>query len=71
MSECTEEHRQICGDVACKNVAVGRELLAEQAFSVASEHVGGIGYRQLIFELWNGDVWLRRGTPLPIQDPHQ
>jgi chemotaxis protein CheD len=68
LSECTDEHRIRCGDVACKNVQVGRELLSASGFAVASEHVGGVGYRQVIFELWNGDVWLRRGRPLPARE---
>jgi chemotaxis protein CheD len=67
MTECNSALRRGCEDVACKNIQIGRDLLAEQGFVIASEHVGGVGYRQLIFDLGTGDVWLRRGTPLSEQ----
>lgn len=51
-------------NVAEQNVRAGRELLGEHGFSVAAEQVGGFGSRLLIFEIWSGDVWLRRGNAL-------
>ena len=50
--------------VADQNVNAGRALLDQNGFSIAAEHVGGYGSRVLIFEVWSGDVWLRRGGPL-------
>ena len=60
MNACTEERRRVCGDVACKNIQAARELLMQRHVNIAAEHVGGVGYRQIIFDLSSGDVWVRR-----------
>jgi chemotaxis protein CheD len=54
--------------VADRNVQVGKELLATHGFHITAENVGGYGSRVLIFELWSGDVWLRRGGPLATRN---
>jgi chemotaxis protein CheD len=51
-------------DVSARNVTAGRELLAQQGFTISAEHTVGYGSRVLIFELWSGDVWIRRGQAL-------
>lgn len=61
---CTASARHNCRNVPCKNVETGRALLRASGFSIASEHVGGGGSRQIVFELWTGDVWLRRGPEM-------
>jgi chemotaxis protein CheD len=61
---CTDESRARCGDVACKNIYMAHLLLADQRMAITSEQAGGTGYRQVIFELWNGDVWVKRGKPM-------
>jgi chemotaxis protein CheD len=48
-----------CVDVACRNVMAARHLLRHHGYSVVSEHVGMHGHRNVIFELWSGDVWMR------------
>jgi chemotaxis protein CheD len=53
-----------CGDVASMNVEIGRELLRRSGFRIAAENVGGWGSRVVVFELWSGDVWVRRGPEL-------
>lgn len=52
-------------NVAERNVLEARRLVAERGLSIKAESVGGVGYRQLVFELWSGDVWVRnvRGVP--------
>jgi chemotaxis protein CheD len=50
--------------VAMQNVQAGRELLSQHGFTIMAEQVGGLGSRILIFEVWSGDVWVRRGGPL-------
>jgi chemotaxis protein CheD len=52
------------GDVGYKNVQIARELLQSMGLSSVSEHVGGAGHRNVFFDLWNGDVWVRQ---LPLQ----
>ncbi|WP_116809327.1 chemotaxis protein CheD [Steroidobacter cummioxidans] len=48
-------------DVSARNISAGREQLADHGFTISAEHTGGYGSRVLIFELWSGDVWIRRG----------
>ncbi len=51
--------RTDCVDVACRNVMAARHLLRHHGHDVVSEHVGMHGHRNVIFELWSGDVWMR------------
>lgn len=51
-------------DLSARNIAAGREQLADHGFTISAEHTGGYGSRVLIFELWSGDVWIRRGLAL-------
>ena len=46
-------------NVAERNVKAGRKLLHSHGFKTVAEHVGGFGHRQVIFELWSGDVWVK------------
>jgi chemotaxis protein CheD len=61
---CTPARRLACHDVACKNVETGRALLQKEGFKISQEDVGGVGSRQIVFDLWTGDVWVRRGPEL-------
>jgi chemotaxis protein CheD len=45
--------------VSEQNVAIGRELLAQHGFKIKSEHLGGNGHRNIMFDLWSGDVWVK------------
>lgn len=51
-------------EVSSRNVDAGHDLLARHGFTLSAEHSGGYGSRVLVFELWSGDVWIRRGTAL-------
>ena len=46
-------------DVGSRNIEAARLLLNEHGFPIHTEHVGEAGHRKLIFNLWNGDVWVR------------
>ncbi|MFC4308706.1 chemotaxis protein CheD [Steroidobacter flavus] len=52
-------------EVSTRNIAAGRALLANHGFTLSAEHTGGYGSRVLVFELWSGDVWIRRGQAVP------
>jgi len=54
----TKRRRSI--NVGDRNIAIATELLARHGLSACAEHVGGDGYRQIIFELSSGAVWLRQ-----------
>ncbi|MEX1057900.1 MAG: chemotaxis protein CheD [Natronospirillum sp.] len=47
--------------VADRNVDAARQLLRHYGLNVHASHLGGSGYRQLIFNLQDGHVWLRQG----------
>lgn len=46
-------------DVGIHNIEAARLLLKEHHFPLPAEHVGGDGHRKLMFNLWDGDVWVR------------
>lgn len=47
-------------NVATRNIEMAEHLFARHGFVAAAEHLGGAGYRQIIFEVSSGDVWLRQ-----------
>lgn len=52
-----------CTTVSDRNIAIARQLMARYGFRIKAEHLGGQGHRNIIFEVDNGDVWVRQ-TPL-------
>lgn len=46
-------------DIGLRNIEMGRRLLREHGFSIDSEHVAGLGHRNLVLDLASGEVWLR------------
>jgi len=46
-------------DVAARNVDAGLELLKYHGLALTSMHLGGTGHRQVVLDVWSGDVWLR------------
>ena len=49
-------------NVADRNVIAAQELLQRHGFAIAAEHLGGDGYRNVIFDIGSGDVWVKQ-TP--------
>lgn len=47
-------------DLSQRNIEVGRHLLTEHGFHIKAESVGGKGRRNIIFDIWSGDVWVRQ-----------
>ncbi|MBV6492020.1 MAG: Chemoreceptor glutamine deamidase CheD [Turneriella sp.] len=47
-----------------RNIEMVKRILAQEKIPILSEHMGGKGHRSVIFELWNGGVWMRH-TELP------
>jgi chemotaxis protein CheD len=46
-------------DVAGNNIEAGIALLERHGFALTVRELGGTGARRLIFDIANGDVWLR------------
>ena len=45
--------------VPCNNINSGRNLLKQHGFSIKAEHLGGTGHRNVIFDIWSGEVWIK------------
>ena len=54
--------------VGSKNVEMARMLMKRHGFKIHAEHLGGMGHRNLMFDLWNGHVWMRHQPPTPIDN---
>lgn len=42
-----------------KNIQAGRRLLKQHGFNITAEHLGGHGHRNVIFDIWSGQVWVK------------
>jgi chemotaxis protein CheD len=60
--------RREVSDVAQRNVAAARALLAGRGLALCAEDLGGRGHRQLIFDIGSGAVWVRRPPLNNIND---
>jgi len=52
-------------DISDRNIDAGRQLVVQYGFRLAGEDLGGDGHRNVILDLWSGDVWLKRAEKLP------
>jgi chemotaxis protein CheD len=57
-----------CRNVSCKNGMVGRALIRQHGMTIAAEHVGGAGHRNVIFDVATGHVWVRQAQLLKGAD---
>lgn len=51
--------------ISQRNMEAGRELVVRHGFSLRAHDMGGEGHRNVILDLWSGDVWLKRAVPRP------
>ena len=47
-------------DISERNMDAGRELVTRHGFRLHAHDMGGEGHRNVILDLWSGDVWLKR-----------
>ena len=47
-------------NISTENIDFGRKVMTQYGFKTHAEDMGGEGHRNLIFDLWSGDVWVRR-----------
>ncbi len=45
--------------VGQRNVVQALGLLAGLGFEIHAQHVGGAGHRNIFFDVWSGDVWMK------------
>lgn len=46
-----------------RNVEAARHLVQNYGFNCVAEHLGGEGHRNVIFDIWSGNVWIRQHGP--------
>ncbi len=58
--------------VGLKNVETAHKLVAKHGFNCVAKQLGGEGHRNVIFDVWSGDVWVKHAV-IARQDvtPHQ
>jgi len=47
-------------DISQRNMEAGRDLLVRHGFPLRAHDMGGEVHRNVILDLWSGDVWLKR-----------
>lgn len=47
-------------NISSQNIDFGRNVMTQYGFKVHAEDMGGAGHRNIIFDLWSGDVWVKR-----------
>lgn len=47
-------------NVSDRNVETARELINHYGFRMEGECLGGVGHRNVIFDVWSGEVWLKK-----------
>jgi chemotaxis protein CheD len=55
--------------IAEANVEFGRTAIAQFGFKLSAEDLGGHGHRNVILDVWSGDVWVRHSELRPRQVP--
>lgn len=55
-------------NVSARNVEAAHRLLRKYRVEPFSQDLGAHGHRQIIFDIWNGDVWVRH-RPIPNVKP--
>jgi len=58
MLERLDKHKNNI-DIAQRNVESGRALITQYGFKISGEDMGGKGHRNVILDLWSGDVWVK------------
>jgi chemotaxis protein CheD len=48
-------------NVSERNVETARHLIKHHGFRMEGECLGGVGHRNVVFDIWSGEVWLRKG----------
>lgn len=55
-----ETYKQEQEMIGSKNALAGLELLEAHGFAIKAQSLGGVGHRNVIFDVWSGDVWVKR-----------
>ena len=64
-----EADKNSVSKIGIQNVEAARQLSKQYGFTCVSEHLGDIGHRNVICEVWIGDVWVRHNRIITSQAP--
>ncbi|WP_392797324.1 chemotaxis protein CheD [Saccharospirillum sp. HFRX-2] len=56
-------------DISARNIEWTSKVLAQRNIKVLAQDVGGNVHRTLFMEVWNGDVWVRKGNAFASNKP--
>ena len=60
------EPKEAGRDIGARNVEAADYLLIQYGFKqIRARHVGGSGHRRILFDLWNGDAWVKYHASAP------
>lgn len=59
-------HQNNVSRIGDLNVQAARRLGKQHGFTCVAEHLGGIGYRSVCFEVWSGEVWVKHSRVLSL-----
>ena len=54
--------------VGVKNVDAARRLIQLHGMRCVGQHLEGVGHRNIIFEVWSGQVWVKQLAPLSFDE---
>lgn len=46
-------------EIGARNITLARRALEALGAPVTAQHVGDVGHRAVIFDVWSGDVWMK------------
>jgi chemotaxis protein CheD len=56
------EYRKAVSHIGLKNIVAARDLVAKHGFNCVAECLGGDGHRNVIFDVWSGNVWVKHAV---------
>ncbi|MGZ5015693.1 MAG: chemotaxis protein CheD [Methylobacter sp.] len=62
----THKNTNMLSQVGIRNVQAARQLAKQHGFTCVAEHLGDTGHRNVIFEVWSGEVWVKHSNMLPL-----
>ncbi len=61
-----EANKNRTNRLGIQNVQAARRLAKQHGFTYVAEHLGDVGHRNVVFEVWSGEVWVRHTNVLPL-----
>jgi chemotaxis protein CheD len=63
-----EKHNTMPSQVGSRNALAAQQLAKQHGFTCVAEHLGDVGHRNVIFEVWSGEVWVKHVNVLSITE---